>query len=119
MGSGIQQPIILSLWMATRYAWKIRYKLFLNYPKQILATRLNHGSPRLLQCIARCFALASISDVVAQHSIDDALRFSIQLMGSTDAELAKHMVGFVANVQTKHRGAKVFFTQINFLTRFF
>ena len=75
---------------------------------QILATRLDHGSPRLLQCIARCLAAASDSDQIAHQSMDDAIRLSIQLLASTDADLVRHVVGFIANVQTKHRGAKEF-----------
>jgi hypothetical protein len=53
--------------------------------------------------------LASSSDShrIAEQSIDDAILACIQLLASTEGDMVKHVVGFIANVQTKHPGAKV------------
>jgi hypothetical protein len=52
-------------------------------------------------------ALASDSNEIANQEIDHALRLSIQLIASTEGEMVKHLVGFIANVQSKHPAAKV------------
>ncbi|KHN86443.1 Armadillo repeat-containing protein wrm-1 [Toxocara canis] len=70
---------------------------------KVLADKLSHGSPRLLVECSNCLSAVSDVEELRRMELSRPLLKILQILGSSEAELVKHSLGFIGNVASSSR----------------
>ncbi|VDM43336.1 unnamed protein product [Toxocara canis] len=68
-----------------------------------MADKLSHGSPRLLVECSNCLSAVSDVEELRRMELSRPLLKILQILGSSEAELVKHSLGFIGNVASSSR----------------
>ncbi|VDN60568.1 unnamed protein product [Dracunculus medinensis] len=69
----------------------------------VLTKKLSHGSPRVLLECSKCLSAISDVDILRENPIFVEIDRILQLLGSSDAQLVKHLIGFLGNIASANQ----------------